>query len=897
MKKFLSILLALAVGFTFTFGSAMSAFAAAKTSYTADEAKALLAASYEQAIASAEAYDEDYDGKYNKYENDITVFTVSKEAVVAGIAAVYDNAIKTPVDFVTSLNPVYDYEGTASSSEDVIKVKKAFLAAAKTATNAAGVKVVDAAAWADYKTLLTGLVDSVDLSVYTETKNEAGIKAKDGETYYTAKEAAAADVAYAKAVINNAKLATNTGKVSATAEWNVNSYRTLYTKVFGDTAIIKIKENKDDLLDSNIVTSLTYVLVGDYATTKSETADAANLAVVQAQAKAALLAAITTYENSSAYNKKQDEQIAAYNEAKTYLIENGEIKNGKPTFATKYSIKLATATDVDGKDYVAISEAAAAAKKALADLKDEQLALGANWDDDAAAKALKTQLLAIYAGKVNTKLDTTGIYTYDLTAGIKAESKIDYSEIEAKKVKGYHGDVYQYGNKAYYEAEWTAVKAAIDTYNAAVDAAKVSKDITVAKAALDKAIDKIKDAKAVYTAVSGATATLANLNAYAKLAYENAHAADATVAAIYVTFGEKTDAIDSNSTLTDEAVYLWFIEKGARTAKEAAALYGDACKVIDAYKTLATIKSESATVVAQIAALPEKPTVADKAAVIAAKDAYDALYTKDYVTNAVKLTAALKTLEKAEAYDVAAKVKDLPAIKKLTVADKAAVKAAKDAYDAYKDTKYASHTYKNTYDFDAALKAIQNIEKDAINEAYRPLYNKWISDKLTADDAAAVKALQDAIAAYIAEYAEALPIEANVEQIADVVNALTVVTNEDVKAYLNTLKVTVKSAKTAKKNVKVTAKVTVRATGEAADFTKFTDAGYTFKYKFYRSTKAGVNYTAKKAKDTTTWTNTAGKKGTKYYYKVKVFAYDKDGNFVGQTYQSQCNYTSKVFGK
>ena len=123
------------------------------------------------------------------------------------------------------------------------------------------------------------------------------------------------------------------------------------------------------------------------------------------------------------------------------------------------------------------------------------------------------------------------------------------------------------------------------------------------------------------------------------------------------------------------------------------------------------------------------------------------------------------------------------------------------------------------------------------------------------------------------------------------------ITNEDVKAYLNTLKVTVKSAKTSKKNVKVTAKVTVRATGEAADFTKFTDAGYTFKYKFYRSTKTTVKYTVKKAKDTATWTNTAGKKGTKYYYKVKVFAYDKDGKFVGQTYQSQCNYTSKVFGK
>ena len=42
MKKFLSILLALAVGFTFTFGSAMSAFAA--TEYSFDDYNSTLQA-------------------------------------------------------------------------------------------------------------------------------------------------------------------------------------------------------------------------------------------------------------------------------------------------------------------------------------------------------------------------------------------------------------------------------------------------------------------------------------------------------------------------------------------------------------------------------------------------------------------------------------------------------------------------------------------------------------------------------------------------------------------------------------------------------------------------------------------------------------------------------------
>ena len=95
MKKFLSILLALAVGFTFTFGSAMSAFAAGKTSYTVDEQKALLAAAYNQAIAGAEAYQEDYDA--NTYgatkDKDITTFTVSKDAVIAGVDAVFAKTV------------------------------------------------------------------------------------------------------------------------------------------------------------------------------------------------------------------------------------------------------------------------------------------------------------------------------------------------------------------------------------------------------------------------------------------------------------------------------------------------------------------------------------------------------------------------------------------------------------------------------------------------------------------------------------------------------------------------------------------------------------------------------------------------------------------------------------
>ena len=55
------------------------------------------------------------------------------------------------------------------------------------------------------------------------------------------------------------------------------------------------------------------------------------------------------------------------------------------------------------------------------------------------------------------------------------------------------------------------------------------------------------------------------------------------------------------------------------------------------------------------------------------------------------------------------------------------------------------------------------------------------------------------------------------------------------------------------------------------------DAGYTVKYRFYRSTKKAAGYKAAVTKKTASYTNTGGKKGTKYFYKVQVRVYDENG--------------------
>ena len=75
------------------------------------------------------------------------------------------------------------------------------------------------------------------------------------------------------------------------------------------------------------------------------------------------------------------------------------------------------------------------------------------------------------------------------------------------------------------------------------------------------------------------------------------------------------------------------------------------------------------------------------------------------------------------------------------------------------------------------------------------------------------------------------------------------------------------------------------------------DMGYTVKYRFYRSTKKSSGYKAMLTKTSKTYTNTSGKKGTKYYYKVQVRVYDENGKCVAKTALKQCKYACRIWSK
>ena len=112
------------------------------------------------------------------------------------------------------------------------------------------------------------------------------------------------------------------------------------------------------------------------------------------------------------------------------------------------------------------------------------------------------------------------------------------------------------------------------------------------------------------------------------------------------------------------------------------------------------------------------------------------------------------------------------------------------------------------------------------------------------------------------------------------------------KSIVKDMKLVARSSKTAKKNVKAVLKNDAKV---KASVQELKDLGFTVKYRFYRSTKKAAGYKAAVTKKTASYTNTSGKKGTKYYYKVQVRVYDANGKLAAKTALKQCKYASRIW--
>ena len=116
---------------------------------------------------------------------------------------------------------------------------------------------------------------------------------------------------------------------------------------------------------------------------------------------------------------------------------------------------------------------------------------------------------------------------------------------------------------------------------------------------------------------------------------------------------------------------------------------------------------------------------------------------------------------------------------------------------------------------------------------------------------------------------------------------------DKIKSLVKEVKLKATTSKTSKKNVRVK----IGGVKNLSSLIKEADTmGYTVKYKYYRSVKKSSKYAAKITKKNSTYINTKGKKGTKYYYKAKVLVYDGK-TLIAQTELKQCGYGSRIWSR
>ena len=113
------------------------------------------------------------------------------------------------------------------------------------------------------------------------------------------------------------------------------------------------------------------------------------------------------------------------------------------------------------------------------------------------------------------------------------------------------------------------------------------------------------------------------------------------------------------------------------------------------------------------------------------------------------------------------------------------------------------------------------------------------------------------------------------------------------KSLIKELKLSAVSSKTTKKNIRVTVKMNSK---NKALIKKLGNMGFTVKYKYYRSVKKASKYKALKTKTAKSFVNTKGRKGIKYYYKVKAVVYDGD-KVISQSTLKQCKYAVRKWTK
>ena len=115
-----------------------------------------------------------------------------------------------------------------------------------------------------------------------------------------------------------------------------------------------------------------------------------------------------------------------------------------------------------------------------------------------------------------------------------------------------------------------------------------------------------------------------------------------------------------------------------------------------------------------------------------------------------------------------------------------------------------------------------------------------------------------------------------------------------IKTATGNLKLTVRTSKTPKKNIKAVVK---QDAALKSLLQEVKEAGYTVKYKFYRSESKKSGYAARLTKTTGVYLNTEGQANAKYYYKAKLQILDREGKTIAETSLKQCRFGVRIWTK
>ena len=888
MKKFLTVLLVIAVMFTFSFGTAMaatytlddyaSALTAEKTaqlgymnsakiqavnSYTYDEdgfttdgyMKAAYEAAADEVIADAtklmdEAINDVLNDAnwpkdaapdkaivaeaYSKTMGDLT----TKDGMLAEMAKKADTLNKTQVPLTKAfvegkLNvdmSKYDttakkYEGNTLTAAQAVQkaideTKDAIDKAAndKTKTDAEK-KDAYKAAYDAFKVKLAA-IKTIDDDKFTDDINAGTVDA--------------AVEAYAKATLDDiaAGLAINPNMAADGVEdWSAVANGTL--KAFWDAS--KTNANKGEFFGVAIANI-----------TKVTRTEVAAVAAAYKNAVAAAKAPVKAYANGDVT------KVTALNDAakRLSILANATKAVEKYADVKAYGDKMKAAYEFGIKKYddVAVDAAVKAAEQLVYDDLNKDV-----YDTTTAEAYINAA-----AAKENLTLTATNFEAQKFRKAIQDAAKKMYKEgTEAKtpQVK------VSYGDDKTAEADLVYLKGTYDSeaankwdeiaQNAVADLLDAQSYDEITKIMTDAAADFGKLLKA---------ADAADVKA-ARTSYCNA----------LVNYGDLKASLLNNEKDYPAATIAAAVAQGkklinkATTVDAVKAAYADAQAIIDGIKTVDELKAAKDAVEKQIAALPytSKLTEADKPAVRAAYDAYDAYMNMpgaSEVSNKALLKEKYDKVNELAAKTIDDKAKALnKQLKNLTNSDadkaaKAALKAEADAVKA--EAKALNKEIKDVNaDYDGFLTRVSMSEYDKLTEEdFSAAVAADALVKLTkaAKDGASQEEMKAAMDAY-----KALTDRQRYEIDETALPLIKVIENK-LGAAVKGLKLTTKSS--AKKG-SITVKWTVKGDASVADG-----------YQVWKSTKQSKGYkkaitTAKKS-----YKNTKGlKKGTRYYYKVRAY--------------------------